>query len=66
MEDFKKRLIVERDELNDKIAKLESFIESPRFENLDERNRELLIAQCGIMRQYSAILNMRISILLGE
>lgn len=45
MEDFKKRLIVERDELDDKIAKLESFIESPRFKNLDERNRELLIAQ---------------------
>lgn len=64
MEDFKKRLIVERDELDDKIAKLESFIESPRFGNLDERNRELLIAQCGIMRQYSAILNIRIRILL--
>lgn len=64
MEDFKKRLIVERDELAVKLAKLESFIESPRFESLDERNRELLIAQCDAMRQYYAILNMRISILL--
>lgn len=62
MEDFKKILIIERDELDDKITKLESFIGSPRFENLDERNRGLLIAQCGIMRQYSAILNMRIRI----
>lgn len=64
MEDFKKRLIVERDELVVKLAKLESFIESPRFESLDERNRELLIAQCDAMRRYYAILNMRISILL--
>lgn len=64
MEDFKKRLIVERDELAVKLAKLESFIESPRFKGLDERNRELLIAQHDAMRQYYAILNMRISILL--
>lgn len=64
MEDFKKRLIVERDELEDKIAKLESFIESPRFENLDKRNGELLIAQHDAMRTYYTILNMRISILL--
>lgn len=64
MEDFKKRLIVERDELEDKIAKLESFIESPRFENPDKRNGELLIAQRDAMRAYSVILNVRISILL--
>ena len=64
MEDFKKRLIVEREELDDKLAKLEAFIGSPRFENLDERNRELLVSQCGAMRQYSDILNERIRILL--
>lgn len=64
MEDFKKRLVVERDELDDKIAKLEAFIGSTRFENLDERNRKLLVAQCGVMRRYSTILNVRISILL--
>lgn len=64
MEDFKKRLIVEREELDDKLAKLEAFIGSPRFENLDERNRELLVSQCGAMRQYSDILNERINILL--
>lgn len=64
MEDFKKRLIVEREELDDKLAKLEAFIGSPRFENLDERNRELLVSQRGAMRQYSDILNERISILL--
>lgn len=64
MEDFKKRLIVERDELGDKLAKLEAFIGSTRFENLDERNRKLLVAQRDAMRQYSVILNVRISILL--
>lgn len=64
MEDFKKRLIVERDELVVKLAKLESFIESPRFKGLDERNGELLIAQYDAMRQYYAILNKRISIML--
>jgi hypothetical protein len=64
MEDFKKRLIVEREELDDKLAKLEAFIGSPRFENLDERNRELLVSQCGAMRQYSDILAERIGILL--
>ena len=64
MEDFKKRLVVERDELDDKIAKLEAFIGSTRFESLDERNRKLLVSQCDVMRQYSTILNVRISILL--
>lgn len=64
MEDFKKRLIVEREELDDKLAKLETFIRSPRFENLDERNRELLVSQRGAMRQYSDILAERIGILL--
>lgn len=64
MEDFKKRLIVERDELVVKLAKLESFIESPRFKGLDERNGGLLIAQRDAMRQYYDILNKRISILL--
>lgn len=64
MEDFKKRLVVERDELDDKLAKLEAFIGSTRFENLDERNRKLLVAQRDAMRQYSVILNVRISILL--
>lgn len=64
MEDFKKRLVVERDELDDKLAKLEEFIGSTRFENLDERNGKLLVAQRDAMRQYSVILNVRISILL--
>ena len=64
MEDFKKRLVAERDELDDKLAKLEAFIGSARFENLDERNRKLLVSQCDVMRQYSTILNVRISILL--
>lgn len=64
MEDFKRRLVIERDELDDKIAKLEAFIGSTRFENLDERNRKLLVAQRDAMRQYSVILNVRISILL--
>ena len=64
MEDFKKRLIVERDELEDKIAKLGSFIGSPRFKGLDDLNKDLLVSQWGAMRQYSDILNKRISILL--
>ena len=64
MEDFKKRLVVERDELDDKLAKLEAFIGSARFENLDERNRKLLVSQCDVMRQYSDILAERIGILL--
>lgn len=62
MEDFKKRLVAERDELDDKLAKFEAFIGSTRFENLDERNRKPLVAQCDAMRQYSTILNVRISI----
>lgn len=64
MEDLKKGLVVERDELEDKLVKLETFIGYPSFENLDERNRKLLAAQRDAMRQYSTILNVRISILL--
>ena len=62
MQDFVKRLIVERDELIDKLEKLQDFFATDKFENLDNENKMLLSTQLNIMRAYLSILKRRIDI----
>lgn len=55
------RVVDEKDELDEKIAALDKFInESPIFNNLNFSERELLVKQYVVMRQYSKILDARI------
>ena len=62
MQDFVKRLIIERDELNTKWEKLRDFIATNRYDNLDNENKMLLSAQFNIMGAYLCILERRIDI----
>lgn len=59
---FLDRLYIERTELHDKLAKLRSFIESPKFLETvtDEYQRRLLSKQEGIMQDYLDVLDERI------
>lgn len=58
---FLDRLYIERTELHDKLTKLRSFIESPKFLETvtDEYQRKLLSKQEGIMQGYLDVLDER-------
>lgn len=62
MSDYKERLIKEKEELSDKLDKLQQFIfANEKFSELDATNRALLIAQSDAMNSYENILEMRIN-----
>lgn len=62
--DFKpheQRVIQERNDLNEKIQKLDDFIErNDLFKELPSRDQELMTSQYNVMLQYVRILNERI------
>ncbi|KAF1008949.1 MAG: hypothetical protein GAK28_00581 [Luteibacter sp.] len=58
--DYQQRVIGERAELNDKIAKLDSFTNTSRFAEIDSGDQSLLREQLTHMRAYAAVLNARI------
>lgn len=62
---FVDRLLIERDELNERLNKLCQFIESPNFVEIvtDEYQRLLLSKQESKMHEYLEILNERIKLL---
>lgn len=60
---FFDRLIKERDELDNKIVKLDSFTKTTAFQNLEENARDLLLEQLVVMRGLSFILQSRITLL---
>ena len=62
MEDYKSRLAQERKELDEKIEKLESFINSQEFYKVSPEEKDLLIEQHDTMTDYSVILGKRIAI----
>lgn len=62
---FVDRLLIERDELNERLNKLRQFIESPKFVEIvtNEYQRLLLSKQESRMHEYLEILNERIKLL---
>ena len=57
------QLVIEFNELNDKISKLKDFIlTKDKFEQLDNLNKDLLIAQLRAMETYITILSIRLSL----
>ena len=60
MDDYKERLIKERDELKDKFIKLVEFINSDKFYELSPNNKQVLKNQKIIMELYLSVLNMRV------
>lgn len=60
MSNFIERLLQEETELNEKKAKLESFINTDGFKTIDEEQQSLLKIQLNIMNAYSECLNQRL------
>lgn len=60
MEDYKERLIVEQKELKEKLIKLIEFINSEKFYELSDNNKQLLKNQKIVMELYLSTLNMRL------
>lgn len=63
MRTFLDRLITEKDELEDKLEKLESFIaNNSLFGGLSDSEKTLMVIQLNTMMQYSYILGERIKL----
>ncbi|MGL5654126.1 MAG: crAss001_48 related protein [Vibrio sp.] len=60
MQDWQKRVIEERVELGAKIINLIAFINSDKFNAIDDENQKLLRDQRDVMVKYLAILDKRI------
>jgi hypothetical protein len=60
MGDFKTRLVEEQVQLEDKLSKLKSFIESDKFESIDDAQRALLKVQANAMSTYNQCLKERL------
>lgn len=61
--DFLERLIIEKEELENKFVGLTAFLKTEIFRKIDLNNKELLLNQHRVMAQYLDILNERISLL---
>jgi hypothetical protein len=60
MSTFIERLIAEETELNEKKAKLEAFVGTDAFKNVDKEQQSLLKIQLNAMATYSECLNQRL------
>ena len=61
MEAFVERMIVEKDELQDKVMKLENFVNGEKFKDLKGLEQVYLKEQLRFMRGYLSILRQRIN-----
>ena len=62
MQPHEERVVTEKQELDTKIEKLISFIETSKFNELNDENKELLKFQLESMENYSRVLGMRIAL----
>ncbi len=63
MQNFMSRLLDEKQQLNEKIEKLNSFLFTEAFEKIDLHQKGLLQIQVSAMETYSKCLNERIVLL---
>lgn len=63
---YQERVVAERKQLNEKIAKLEAFVDGSTYIKLSEAEQDLLKQQLAAMRQYRYILALRVALWLGE
>ncbi len=61
MQPYQERVITEKQELDDKLTKLEAFLQSKIFPTLSPDEQGRLEDQATIMKQYSEILGKRIA-----
>ena len=60
MEEYQKRVVDERFQLQNRVAKLQSFVNSEKITNLAAEEQSLLLRQLDVMHQYNDILGERI------
>ncbi len=61
MAPHQERVVVERDELSDKLTKLTSFLVSDKIMSVHAEEASRLMKQASIMKEYLAILDERIA-----
>ncbi|WP_338964858.1 crAss001_48 related protein [Fusobacterium nucleatum] len=61
METFVERMVVEKDELQDKVTKLENFVNGERFKELKGLEQVYLKEQLKFMKGYLSVLRQRIN-----
>jgi len=61
MEAFVERMITEKDELQDKVTKLENFVNGEKFKELKGLEQVYLKEQLSFMRGYLSVLRQRIN-----
>lgn len=61
MQEFQKRVVDEKTELDLKISKLESFLDTELFRSLDRDEQVRITQQYVVMKRYSEILQSRIN-----
>ena len=61
MEAFIERMIIEKDELQDKVTKLENFVNGEKFKELRGMEQVYLKEQLSFMRGYLSVLRQRIN-----
>lgn len=61
MEAFVERMIVEKDELQDKVTRLENFLNGEKFKELRGLEQVYLKEQLSFMRGYLSVLRQRIN-----
>ena len=59
--DYQDRVREEFQSLNEKLVKLQSFIDRPSFQDLHQVDCELLLAQRNHMQHYANVLDLRIA-----
>jgi len=65
MHQYQLQMLVEKKALDEKLAKLNAFIDGPDFWQVPEGERRRMINQSEIMRQYSEVLGARIEAFVG-
>lgn len=61
MEAFVERMITEKDELQDRVTKLENFVNGEKFKELKGLEQVYLKEQLKFMRAYLSVLRQRIN-----
>lgn len=61
MPEFITRLIAERDQLKDRLTKLQDFLKSDKFKSVDQIQQSLMIDQEYYMKGYLDVLEKRLN-----
>ena len=57
------RMIIEVNELEDKISKLSAFLNTEKFDSLSDEHQSLLVKQNTVMKSYRDILRRRLELM---